>query len=47
MVEHFVEVWGRRGLKINADKSKGMVLGVEDGWGAIRISVKFQIFEVF
>ena len=29
MVRRFVEVWMGRGLKVNADKSKGMVLGGE------------------
>ena len=31
MVEHFVEVCRRRGLKVNAGKSKVMVLGWEEG----------------
>ena len=29
----FVEICGRGGLKVNADKSKVMVLGVEEGLG--------------
>ena len=33
MVGHFVEVCRRRGLKVNAIKSKGMVLGAEEGLG--------------
>ena len=31
MVGHFVEVCRRRGLKVNADKSKVMVLDREEG----------------
>ena len=31
MVGHFVEVCRRRGLKVNAGKSKVMVLGGEEG----------------
>ena len=31
MVEHFVEVCRRRVLKVNADKSKMMMLGREEG----------------
>ena len=31
MVGHFVEVYRRRGLKVNADKSKVMVLDGEEG----------------
>ena len=31
MVERFVDVCRRRGLKVNADKSKVMVLGGEEG----------------
>ena len=31
MVGHFVEVCRRRGLKVNACKSKVMVLGEEEG----------------
>ena len=31
MVKHFVEVCRRRGLKVNADKSKVMVLDREEG----------------
>ena len=31
MVEHFVEVCRREDLKFNADKSKVMVLGEEEG----------------
>ena len=31
MVGHFVEVC-RKGLKVNPDKSKVMVLGGEEGW---------------
>ena len=30
MVERFVEVCKRRGLKFNVDKTKGMVLGGEE-----------------
>ena len=30
MVEHFLKVYKRRGLKVNADKSKVMVLGEEE-----------------
>ena len=30
-MESFVEVYRRRGLKFNAGKSKGMVLGGEEG----------------
>ena len=33
MVGHFVGVCKRSGLKVNADKSKVMVLGREEGWG--------------
>ena len=33
MVGRFVELCRRRGLKVNADKSKGMVLGGEEGVG--------------
>ena len=31
MVGHFVEVCSRRGLKVNAGKSKVMMLGGEEG----------------
>ena len=31
MVAHFVEMCGRRGLYLNTDKSKVMVLGEEEG----------------
>ena len=31
IVEHFVEVCRRRGLKVNSDKSNVMVLGGEEG----------------
>ena len=31
MLKHFVELY-RRGLKANADKSKVMALGGEEGW---------------
>ena len=36
MVGHFVEVCRKRGLKVNANKSKVMVLGGEEG-----LSVRF------
>ena len=31
IVGRLVEMWRRRGLDVNAGKSKGMVLGVEEG----------------
>ena len=31
MVECFVDIYRRRGLKVNADKSKVIVLGGEEG----------------
>ena len=38
MVGHFVEGWKRRGLKVNADKSKVMVLSGEEGlWCEIHV----------
>ena len=47
MVGHFVEVYRRRGLKVNAGKSKVMVLGWEEGLGC-EISVdELQLEQVF
>ena len=36
MVERFAQVCRRRDLKVNADKSKVMVLGGEEGLGCER-----------
>ena len=37
MLARFVEVCMRRGLKLNADKGKAVVLGGEEGWNVRRV----------
>ena len=37
MVGRFIEVYKRKGLKVNAKKSKAMVLGEEEGFDGARL----------